>query len=434
MIASASFQKLLLLLLLSLLNASLSSAFLTSPHRPNLLHSGRLYASEDFVKDDTLLDELRAMRVKELKAELSALQVSTQDAFEKEQLIQRLYESRKRGDKAKQTSSQAVAQTSGTVIRAPLFFTSMDQDLRIAAVNMNGGITVNPSDQPYATIQIQVELSGKTFPLTLLLDTACSGFVLRPSVVDKYNLPKLQTPVTMTGAGGTVGATGLTQLERFRLGETSFGPLPAAVQDIGALPSSLDGIIGLSFLSQFSVVEMDFIKGELVLYKRGEPAPVVDDSRVVAKGDMSLLPLGIYVVDVFFGSRGPVKMLVDSGASCTFLNWKGVSDLGIDRKNKNNSFLEQLSSPMGAMGSDNVAMQLTHRINVSSALRLGRGELPGLSLKDSKRLSVDIGDIAILDQMRSQGVGGILGIDALMRCKGVRMSFQGPRKEIWLQD
>jgi hypothetical protein len=79
-------------------------------------------------------------------------------------------------------------------------------------------------------------------------------------------------------------------------------------------------------------------------------------------------------------------------------------------------------------------MQLTHRINVSSALRLGRGELPGLALKDSKRLSIDIGDIAILDQMRSQGVGGILGIDALMRCKCVRMSFQGPRKAIWLQD
>lgn len=226
--------------------------------------------------------------------------------------------------------------------------------------------------------------------------------------------------------------TGLTQLGRFRLGGASFGPLPAAVQDIGALPSSLDGIIGLSFLSQFSVVEMDFIKGELVLYKRGEPAPVVDDSRVVAKAEMSLLPLGIYVVDVFLGSRGPVKMLVDSGASCTFLNWKGVSDLGIDRND--NSFLERLSSPMGAMGSDNVAMQLTHRINVSSALRLGRGELPGLSLKDSKRLSIDIGEIAILEQMRSQGVGGILGIDALMRCKGVRMSFQGPRKEIWLQD
>jgi predicted aspartyl protease len=430
MVASYRFQKLSLLLLL--LSTSLSTAFLVSPHRPNLLHSVRLYASEDVVIDGTLLDALRAMRVKELKAELSALQVSTQDVFEKEQLVQRLYKARKRGDKPKQTSSKPIPQTSDTVIRAPLFFTSMDQDLRIAAVNIDGGITVNPSDQPFATIQIQVELGGKTFPLSLLLDTACSGFVLRPSVVDKYNLPKLQTPVTMTGAGGTVGATGLTQLERFRVGEASFGPLPAAVQDIGALPSSLDGIIGLSFLSRFSVVEMDFVKGELVLYKRGEPAPAVDNSRVVAKGDMSLLPLGIYMVDVFFGSRGPVKMLVDSGASCTFLNWKGVSDLGIDRNN--NAFLERLSNPTGAMGSDNVAMQLTHRINVSSALRLGRGELPGLSLKDSKRLSIDIGEIAVLDQMRSQGVGGILGIDALMRCKGVRMSLQGPRKEIWLQD
>ena len=54
----------------------------------------------------------------------------------------------------------------------------------------------------------------------------------------------------MTGAGGTVGATGLTQIEKFSLNQDekpgnanpTFGPLPAAVQDIGALPSTLDGI------------------------------------------------------------------------------------------------------------------------------------------------------------------------------------------------
>ena len=90
---------------------------------------------------------------------------------------------------------------------------------------------------------------------------------------------------------------------------------------------------------------------------------------------------------------------------------------------------------MGAMGSDNVAMQLTHRINVSSVLKLGdASSSPGLSLKDSRRLGIDIGNIAILDSLRGQNVGGILGIDALMRSSCVRLVFNGGQKEVLLYD
>jgi hypothetical protein len=121
-------------------------------------------------------------------------------------------------------------------------------------------------------------------------------------------------------------------------------------------------------------------------------------------------------------------MLVDSGAAGTFLNWKGVEQLGISRND--NSVLQRLSG-MAAMGSDNVAMKLTHRLHVSSMLKLSKGD-PGLSLKDSKRLSIDVGDIGILDSLRGQNVGGILGIDALMRCSRVRLNFNGPQKEIRL--
>ena len=296
---------------------------------------------------------------------------------------------------------------------------------------MDGGITINPSDQPYATVQIEVlAKNGQNFILQLLLDTACSGFVLRPSVVDKYDLPKLSTPVTMTGAGGTTG-TGLTQIEKFNFGGEQFGPLPAAVQDIGALPSSLDGIIGLSFLNEFAVVDLDFVSGQVSLYKKGDQAPSLESSgKLCAKGSMNVLPhLGIYTVDVFLGGRGPVKMLVDSGAANTFLSWNGLQSLGISRDNK--SFLKRLDNPMGAMGSDNTVASLTHRIHVSGSLQLER-DTDGLSLKDEKRLNIDIGDIAILNSLAAYNVGGILGIDVLMRCSSVRLSFGSSQKEIFL--
>ena len=77
-------------------------------------------------------------------------------------------------------------------------------------------------------------------------------------MVKQHKLPELSTPVTTTGAGGTAGGTGLTQIDKFKFGGDTYDPLPTAVQDIGALPSTLEGIIGLSFLSQFACVEMNF--------------------------------------------------------------------------------------------------------------------------------------------------------------------------------
>ncbi len=413
---------------------SSTEAFLSPRHTAGPSSSRWRIASCD--TDHDFEGQIRSMRVKDIKEELSKLNIATQDVFEKEQLVQRLLQVRRNGKDLKYPRhSNVTASQTNSIVVAPLYFTNMDSRTKVAAVNIDGGIEVNPSDQPYATVEFQVlpEGGGPTFPLRLLLDTACSGFVLRPSVVERYKLPKFSTPVTMTGAGGTVGATGLTQLSKFFLGEESFGPLPAAVQDIGALPSGLDGIVGLSFLNNFAAIDMNFVKGELLLYKRGSNVPQVSSSTLAAQGTMDLIPhLSIYTVDVMIGSRGPVKMLVDSGAAMTFLNWKGVGDIDLSRNDS--SFLQRLPRSMAAMGSDNIAMELTHRIGVSSTLNLGNSltakNLPGVSLEGSKRLSIDIGEIAILDSMRGQNVGGIMGIDALMRATYVRLILDGPKKEI----
>jgi predicted aspartyl protease len=401
-------------------------------------------ADVEHTEGDTLLQaEIRSMKVKDLKEALSKLNLSTADVFEKEELVQRLLEARRNGkQRSPPEASPAQTNASNSVIAAPLYFTNMDSNIRVAAINMNGGgIQVNPSDQPYPTVEFEVDTqSSKTssskFKLRLLLDTACSGFVLRPSVVERNNLPMMSTPVTMTGAGGTVGATGLTQLSKIWIGGESFGPLPAEVQDIGALPSALDGIVGLSFLNNFAAVDMDFSNGKLFLHKRGAPVPAVSSEQgtLVARGRMDMIPqYGIYTVETMLGSRGPVKMLVDSGAASTFLSWGGVSSLGLSRSD--NSFVQRLSSPMGAMGSDNIAMQLTHSIGVSSTINLGEPRntnLRGLSLAGTKRLRIDIGDIAILESMKSQKVGGILGIDALMRASCVRLVLEEANREILL--
>jgi hypothetical protein len=400
--------------------------------------------SDADVDEDALKEEIRSMRVKEIKEELDVFKVSTGDVFEKEELVSRLVSARLNKQQGRKNQNHDKNNKIGGddgVIVAPLYFTTLDS-INVAT-STGDGLRVEPGDQPYATIRVYCESGpSQQFSLNLLLDTACSGFVLRPSVVSKHNLPRLSTPVTMTGAGGTAGSTGLTQINKFALNEdaqaTSFGPMPAAVQDIGALPSSLDGIIGLNLLTQFDFVDMDFHTGQIIFYKLGrkETSPSSGETKPVDRAEMQYVSsLGLYTVNVYFDGRGPVKMLVDSGAANTFLNWKGVQDLGVRR---DSDILQRLSGNTAAMGSDNISMQLTHRLVVSQKIQIGNLNDQGLSLKDDsakkKHLNIDIGDIPILEQLRGDNVGGILGIDALMRCSRVRMSFRGANKQIELFD
>mmetsp|Transcript_15412 Transcript_15412/g.37959 ORF Transcript_15412/g.37959 Transcript_15412/m.37959 type:complete len:423 (+) Transcript_15412:154-1422(+) len=384
---------------------------------------------KDSIQDISLEERIRAMPAKQIKEELVSYGISTAGLFEKEHLVQRLLVE-KMGSVTTDDSKEPTSNSLSGVISTPLYFTSLDAGLRIAAVNSDHGISVNPNEKPYSAIKIQVQGKGTSFTLQLLLDTACSGLVLRPSVVKKWNLPESSMPVTMTGAGGSSVAQGLTQLS-FEVGDKSFGPLPAAIQDIGALPGSLDGIIGLSGLG-LGCVDLDFVTGQLRLYDRVITTPAIDsvNGTLVGNAQIHVIPqLGLYAVDVYLGGRGPVKMLIDSGASFSALNWNGIDKLGISRDDE--SFLKRLSTPMGAMGSDSNVAQLTHRIHVSSVLHVGT-KTRGLSLKNDKRLPVDIGNIAILDALASYNVVGILGIDALMRCSCVRLQLETEKMELLL--
>jgi len=66
--------------------------------------------------------------------------------------------------------------------------------------------------------------------------------------------------------------------------------------------------------------------GKLRLYKEEYP-PVHDEFEVMAEGELTSTRLGIYTVDVVIDGRGPIKMLVDSGATSSFLSWQGATDL-----------------------------------------------------------------------------------------------------------
>ena len=402
-------------------------------------------------EQEDLLQSIRSMRVKELKAELEERKISTADAFEKEELVKRLYNARVSSPeppKAKASSTKPASsakQTDPNVIRGELSFVSMESGGSIAGTYNSESVQItDAATQPYPTMTIRVADGG--FPLKLLVDTACSGLVLNPSVVRKNNMKSDNRAVSMSGAGGSTTNFGTTQIDRFTYGDNGqvLGPLLAAVQDIGALgPLGLDGIIGLSFLGQYACTEIDLERSQMNLYKTDFRPPYDEsDLEVVAEGELSPTRLGIWTVDTAFdigtGKPGkPIKMLVDTGSTSTILNWRGLEQgLGMSRTSPE----VRPQAATGAIGSDNVAMSLTHRIEVDQPVRFGtpRGRSPprynGLAVGDGQPpLAVDIGEIAILDtQLAAENVGGILGMNVLSRASMIRMVFSGPIPRITL--
>jgi hypothetical protein len=155
---------------------------------------------------------------------------------------------------------------------------------------------------------------------------------------------------------------------------------------------------------------------------------------VVAESEMDLLgSWGICSVPVWLGSRGPVKMLMDTGAACTLLHSPmGTRALGLDAS-RDTSVIAPLPGNAGAMGGDNVAIRLTHRLYLSSSVCLGSKnpqlqlqQVAGVKLK--RRVAVDMGSIPFLDQLQPYQVGGILGMDVLSQCDAVEVSLRGPRR------
>ena len=430
--------------------------------------------------DNTLLESLRSMRVKELKVELDTLSISTSDAFEKEELVQRLYNARIDGatssvfangmdnkkirkKKKRRSHDDDDTSTDDTVnpittsnnsnsnnnnanpmttsnnnsnnswtITTPLIYYELESSKSVKAQNAND-IYIRPSPGKYASIKVQLHKQGiQTSPIEwmLLVDTACSGLVLSPNAVSKANsicpniIQTIDNAATMTMAGSSQGSavakwdtyTKLT-VGGVELDHTNV----AACQDIGALPSQLDGIIGLSFLEKYACVDFDFVNDELRL-DISDSSPIIPNvNDIVAKGPLSLTKLRIYTADVTLDGRGPVKLLVDTGAASSFLNWNGVSQMKLSSSSPQ---INPIQDSIGAMGADNMALQLTHRYKVKRRYNLvaenNAVPLPGIGLDEV--CNVDIGDLPVLETLKSDDVGGILGADLLMMCDVVRFS------------
>lgn len=377
---------------------------------------------------DDVLVEIKSMRVRQLKLELEGAGINTSDAFEKDTLVERLVEYRKSAkfiaaQNASPPSSESPVSTGDTrtrtysngIIQVPLGFHSLTPDMSVPSNNSN--VFLRPSPGKYPSIQLTIP--GQDRKLTLLVDTACSGIVMRPKVLKYYNLPSLNTGISMTAAGGTTNAGSVATLKTSVMDDgTILDEMIVAGQDIGALPNILDGIIGLSFLNQFKKVAFDFENGELLLSKTSSDEMNFRHMEVAASSELNLCKIGVWTVDATLDGRGPVKLLLDTGAAATFLSWKGVKDLNMSI---DHPLIQRNTNPIGAMGADNNAIELSHRFVLKSRMNLisgpsSMGAFGPLGVEGAGPLNIDIGDLPIFTMLESDDVGGIMGSDIIMGC------------------
>lgn len=381
--------------------------------------------------EDHVLAEIKSMRVRQIKQELEGAGIDTSDAFEKDTLVERLVDYRK-SDKfiaaqntspsssessanANTSTSTRTRATSTGIIRVPIGFHSLTPDVSVPSNNSN--VFLRPSPGKYPSIQLTIP--GQDRKLTLLVDTACSGLVLRPEILKHYNLPSFNAGMSMTAAGGTTNTGSVATLRTSVLDDgTILDEMIVAGQDIGALPNILDGIIGLSFLNQFKKVAFDFENGELLLSKMSNDEMDFHHMEVAASSELKLCKIGVWSVDTTLDGRGPVKMLLDTGAAATFLSWKGVQDLNM---NIDHPLIQRNTNPIGAMGADNNAIELSHRFVLKNRVNLtsgpsSMGAFAPLGLEGIGPLNIDIGDLPILTMLKSEDIGGIMGSDILMGC------------------
>jgi len=268
--------------------------------------------------------------------------------------------------------------------------------------------------------------------LLMLLDTACSGVVLRPRAARRIGLSIQSSPLVMSGAGGNLrpDIASVPWLEFDGKPSVRTGAHVIPVQEMNALPDDLDGIAGLSLIKALGVaVDFDFVASEARFYKQ-HPTMIPPGRVSVGAADMAYTRDGIPTVDLWINGRGPAKLIVDTGASSTIFGWSkgGIESLGLSRPplRKGNDILILLQST-GAMGADGAALELTHRLHLQRASFQANSAVNIIK----EKVDIDIGDLPIFEELRSEGVGGVLGTDVFMQRAVLRVDFSKKHIELF---
>eukprot|EP00897_Mesotaenium_endlicherianum_P000538 jgi/Mesen1/10485/ME000083S09986 len=329
------------------------------------------------------VEELKKMRVKEIKAELEALGVSFADCFEKADLVLRLAEARLASVSKAASPPQATKDVA--VLRLPM------RRIKSSAAE----------PKEYLLLQLTFGSRG-TFDF--LVDTGSSTTLVTSRLA--YDILGISrgSGVMSQGLGGT-GTTGGRQvmLPDVRVGSCACGPLQAIVMDLGntSLGPSVYGIVGINLLSLFDF-DLDFKRSSMALYRAGAVAAGAVDFASLRCMATASVPYGLPALQVTVNGVS-TKAILDMGSALSLVSWKTARAGGVSPDSPN--VRPALRAPFGIDGTTTRSSDS----NLDICLLSTGGSSRNLMFKQAPMVIADIPALVTM------GAGMILGLDLIGR-------------------
>ena len=179
---------------------------------------------------------------------------------------------------------------------------------------------------------VAVRLGDDPRAFRFIVDTAAGATVVDEAVASQLGLPRAhEGPARIQGASGKAQTYASATVAMLHLGHLDIPAVDVVVLDMAPFASRgqhYDGILGRDVLGRFGMV-FDVPGGDLGLIASDAPPAAMDDCLEAPPG---VRPSGFGVFDATLPSGRGARIVIDSGAASTFLNWSAAAAIGIDRK------------------------------------------------------------------------------------------------------
>mmetsp|Transcript_75107 Transcript_75107/g.208887 ORF Transcript_75107/g.208887 Transcript_75107/m.208887 type:complete len:510 (-) Transcript_75107:277-1806(-) len=172
------------------------------------------------------LQELRALRARDLRRELVSLGLNTQGCMDKQSLLELL----------ETNAAFVLERTSCSAVSVPIHLLATQDQL---GIQMEG-----------RHITVDLVLGG--LPYRFVMDTGASHTLIMQSMASALQAQDMGMPAWATGAMGTQSGMRLVSVPDAHLGPLSCSPLPLVLTPQSLpIPVGVAGIVGLDFIARF---------------------------------------------------------------------------------------------------------------------------------------------------------------------------------------
>jgi predicted aspartyl protease len=199
------------------------------------------------------------------------------------------------------------------------------QGLNLPPIQVQGSTTValSPMGQT-RVLTLPARFGNQPDSHTLMVDTGASTTLLSKALVTKLGLsgqpiPSEQSVSTAAGSNCPSMDAMLHRLPTLMIGQTIVRELRGLAYTHAELPSEVDGVLGMNFLSAFDLG----IDPRQRILQLATPTPLPPEFQATA------VPLkrrqGVMLTQVRINNQGPFTMLLDTGADSLFISRRVVA-------------------------------------------------------------------------------------------------------------